>query len=94
MVGKPCCVIMPVIVDVGQQRKGIGTKLMKDGLAQVEKYRIPVFLQASPLGYGMYKKCGFRDLEALDLDFSDLGWGGGIIRVWAMIKDVEDGGVE
>jgi GNAT superfamily N-acetyltransferase len=49
-----------IAVDPKYQRCGIGTRLLQWGLEQAERERVPVALEASEKGFGLYKKMGFK----------------------------------
>ncbi|KMU76037.1 hypothetical protein CISG_05296 [Coccidioides immitis RMSCC 3703] len=67
------------------QGRGVGSALLKDGLAVADKYNIPVWLEASPRGYPVYKKFGFQDVEHFDLDLSKYG-GSTVSRTVGMLR--------
>lgn len=49
-----------------RQRLGAGAALLKHGLDLADSLGLPVRLEASPVGYGLYKKYGFEDIDVLD----------------------------
>lgn len=65
MKGKPYALLMYLCVDPDWQRKGAGGKLVRWGTAKADGLSIDSFLESSPFGYGLYKKCGFEDVEQL-----------------------------
>lgn len=36
------------------------------GVEQAQKEGVPAYTEASPAAVGLYKKCGFKELERLD----------------------------
>lgn len=55
------------------QGRGAGTALVKHGIAIAEEKKLPVWLEASPAGYPLYKKLGFKDVEHHDIDLRPYG---------------------
>lgn len=47
--------------------KGIGKKLLKRALEEVDKAGQDIYLEASPAATALYKSCGFEALEELHL---------------------------
>ncbi|KAE8145248.1 acyl-CoA N-acyltransferase [Aspergillus avenaceus] len=67
------------------QGKGIGSQLLKWGLAQADTLNARIYLEASVDGYLLYSKNGFEVREEFNLDFSLLG-GNNTGRYIAMIR--------
>lgn len=61
------------MVSRDHQRKGIGSALLEEGLALAEKLDLPVWLQASKSGRGLYVKHGFVVDEAWEVDLEPYG---------------------
>lgn len=58
--------------------------LTRWGVNEAAKLGVPVFLQPSEGGHGLYLKSGFRDVEEPTLDMSR--WGvNELLRTWAMV---------
>ncbi|PYH79483.1 acyl-CoA N-acyltransferase [Aspergillus uvarum CBS 121591] len=55
------------------QGQGVASALLRWGLAQADARNARVYLEATAEGYPIYRKYGWRDLEALELDFAALG---------------------
>lgn len=64
-------------VDAKFQRKGVGKKLLEWGAKQADKDGIATGLVASPVGSGLYKKLGYRDVKTITY---------GSIEDWGMIR--------
>lgn len=58
---------------------------MKDGLEEIDRAQLPVWLGATSEGHGLYLKMGFRDIESLQGDLSLCG-GEGIIPYIGMMR--------
>lgn len=57
---------------------GIGTKLLEDGLKEVDELGLQVVLGASPEGEGLYKRYGFTEYAAWIHRLSDYEGGKGM----------------
>lgn len=47
--------------------KGIGKKLLKRGLEEVDKAGQDIYLEATPAAVAMYRSCGFQELERIEM---------------------------
>lgn len=56
------------------QRKGVGKVLLQWGLEYSAKVSLPVYLEASPAGYGLYLQYGFRQIDVATIKAED--WDG------------------
>ena len=56
------------------QRLGAGTALIRWGTERADREGLPCWLEASPVGYATYVRCGFTDVAVLDLDITGR-WG-------------------
>lgn len=54
-------------VDPAHQRRGIGQQLVEWGLQQARQEQVPVGLEASLKGSGLYKRLGFRTVNRMEL---------------------------
>lgn len=52
-------------IDPTYQGKGIGKMLMQWGCEQSDRDGLPLYLEATPAGRGLYEKCGFESVEEL-----------------------------
>jgi hypothetical protein len=53
---------------------GAGSALLKWGVDLADSLGLPSRLEASPTGYGVYKKFGYEDLDVVDLNVTET-WG-------------------
>ncbi|KAA8911078.1 acyl-CoA N-acyltransferase [Sphaerosporella brunnea] len=68
-----------VAVSMAAQRRGVGTALMRVGMRAAEEDGVPLALEASDQGEGLYRKLGFRLRRRFNLYFE--GESGGVM-VW------------
>jgi GNAT superfamily N-acetyltransferase len=75
-----------VVIDPAYQRMGVGKRLMKVILERAEKENVPVGLEASMEGEGLYRSIGFdllgRFVEKSFLNFPAEYWGCGGVMMW------------
>ncbi|KAF2630210.1 acyl-CoA N-acyltransferase [Macroventuria anomochaeta] len=71
--------------DPEYQRRGAGSALMEWGKQKADELDLPIYLESSTKGYGFYQKHGFKDVEVLDIDFSD--YGGGVHKQPLMTRE-------
>ncbi|KAJ4393105.1 hypothetical protein N0V93_002312 [Gnomoniopsis smithogilvyi] len=72
--------------DPKHQGRGAATMLLRRCMENAAQRGLPIYLNASPLGHGMYLRHQFRDIETLVTDFSQ--WGAkNLHNVFAMIKE-------
>jgi hypothetical protein len=55
-------------------RLGAGSALLRRGFELADREGLNTWLEASPAGYSLYKKLGFKDLDVQDLPVSK-NWG-------------------
>ncbi len=67
------------------QGRGAGTILTTWGCKVADDHGVPTYLQSTPAGYQTYKKCGFEEAYATDLDFTSIGLDG-VYRTWLMVR--------
>ncbi len=73
-------------MDPAYQRRGAGAKLLEWGLERADQLGLPAYLESSKVGYRLYKRHGFEDVDEI---VTDLGkWGGpeGIYKHICMIR--------
>ena len=75
-------------VDPARQRMGIGAKMMEVGLALADELRLPVYLESTPAGKGLYDRFGFRVKRETVFDMAKYG-GEGEWTSWVMIRDAK-----
>lgn len=59
--------------DPAYQGNGAGSLLLKWGTDVAAEKSLPCFLLSTDSGHGLYRRRGFRDSEALELDGSTFG---------------------
>ena len=71
-----------LVVSPKCQRMGIGTKLLEEGLREVDDAGWQAVLGASPDGEGLYKKFGFQEFDFMERNLWEYegGEGCGIAR--------------
>ncbi|KAA8648889.1 hypothetical protein EYZ11_006053 [Aspergillus tanneri] len=55
------------------QRKGVATKLLQWGMDYADENDVRIYLEATPEGYPLYRKYGWRKVEDIVLDFEPFG---------------------
>lgn len=60
-------------VDPAYQRQGIGTKLLEEGLKDVDERGLQCVLGSSKEGKGVYKRFGFVEVETMVIDLEEYG---------------------
>ncbi|OJD32508.1 gnat family [Diplodia corticola] len=66
------------------QGKGVGAALVRWGIEQGERDGVPVYLEATPDGYFLYKKLGFEQVD--EIDVSELVPNCGSYKIVCMLK--------
>ncbi|PQE22350.1 hypothetical protein CJF32_00009343 [Rutstroemia sp. NJR-2017a WRK4] len=87
MEGKRCLVLQILAIHPSHQGKGIGTRLLQEGLRQADELGLPVWVEASEKGRPLYRKFGFNDFKTIEIDLAE--WGGeGIDKHVCMLREV------
>jgi hypothetical protein len=60
---------------------GAGSALLRWVSEHADRERLPCWLEASPLGYPLYRRVGFQDVEVLDLRLTER---------WGAIRSADD----
>ncbi|RHZ47215.1 hypothetical protein CDV55_101469 [Aspergillus turcosus] len=81
-----CTVLQVLVVHPMYQGRGIGTRLLMVGVEEARRLGLPAWLEASEAGYSVYRRCGFRDAERMELDFGKYGLTGKR-HVYCMLMD-------
>ena len=55
------------------QRKGIGRKMLEWGLKQADELGVECWIDASPAGLGLYKQCGWKEVNSFTIDLEPYG---------------------
>ncbi|GIK06678.1 hypothetical protein Aspvir_002328 [Aspergillus viridinutans] len=84
--GRAVAILQVLVVHPNYQGRGIGTQLLMVGVEEARRLRLPAWLEASPAGYIVYRRCGFRDAELMELDFDKYGLTG-MRHVYCMLMD-------
>lgn len=84
-----CIVLQVLVVHPMYQGRGIGTKLLMVGVEEARRLGLPAWLEASEAGYLVYRRCGFRNAERMELDFGKYGLTG-MRHVYCMLMDDVD----
>lgn len=71
--GKPFVYMALLTVVPEVQRKGVGSALLREGLKEVDRRGLPVFIEASPAGLGLYKKFGWEEMVESTVNLRDYG---------------------
>ncbi len=74
MGGKAYVLLGILAVLPSYQRCGVGSKLMDWGLPQADELKLPAYLEASPMGKGLYIKKGFQEVCEFELDAKKWGF--------------------
>ena len=77
-------VLSLLATDPTRRGLGAGSALVRWGLELANKQQLPVYLEATPKGYPVYRKLGFEDLDVQDLPIKEL---------WDAVDAGEDLGV-
>lgn len=72
--GRPYVLLNLLCVHQDFQRKGAGAMLVKWGMNCADELDLPIHLEASAAGFGLYKKLGFRQVEVAVVKAED--WDG------------------
>ncbi|MCJ1485500.1 hypothetical protein MMC06_005674 [Schaereria dolodes] len=87
--GKKHMFLKALAVAPASQRRGIGTALVQFGMKMADEGAAVCFLHATPIGHGLYRKLGWKDVGSLDFDLTE--WGGesrgyGMFQLFSMIR--------
>ncbi|KAL9597193.1 MAG: hypothetical protein Q9179_004345 [Wetmoreana sp. 5 TL-2023] len=62
-----------LIVDPAHQRKGLGSLLLREGLAAADHDNARCYIEASTKGLGLYKKLGWKECDEIIIDMRQYG---------------------
>jgi hypothetical protein len=65
MQGRPYCLLKNLCTHPVFQRKGAAIALVEWGVKKADELRIPVYLEASDVGYGLYAKLRFEKIDTV-----------------------------
>jgi ribosomal protein S18 acetylase RimI-like enzyme len=72
--------------DPAFQRKGAGKLLVEWGTKKADELGLPIYLEATQAGFGLYKRHGFEEIDVFDLDLDKYG-GTGVFRAPLMMRE-------
>lgn len=68
------------------QRRGLGSLLLREGLAVADQMGAKTFLESSPAGVSLYSKHGFKQIDDILMDMRPYG-GPGIVSEECMMRE-------
>ena len=71
--GEPFLYMGILTVVPGMQRRGVGSALLRKGLAEADRRGVQTFIEASPAGLGLYKKFGWEETIKTVVNLKDYG---------------------
>jgi len=80
-------VIHIIVIHPDYQRKGLGSKLLERGLADVDAAGARAYIEASRGGYPLYKRYGFKDVGKISMDLDTFGLDAGIEDMPFLIRE-------
>ena len=71
------------------ERKGAGAQLVRWAFPRADAAGLRCYVDASNLGYPLYRRCGFEDVGELMLDLEgyECGEGSGVQKWVAMVRE-------
>ncbi|KAL2021603.1 hypothetical protein VTK56DRAFT_6956 [Thermocarpiscus australiensis] len=72
--GEPALYLRIIACKPGRQRLGAGSALVKWGVGLADSLGLPCRLEATPVGYGLYRKFGYEDVDVVDIKVTET-WG-------------------
>ncbi|KAB5518085.1 N-acetyltransferase-like protein [Coniochaeta sp. 2T2.1] len=73
MKGDPGICLRTLVCTPKRGRLGAGSALLSWGNELADRERLPIWLEASPKGYGLYRRFGFEDVDMLETDLQRWG---------------------
>ena len=71
--------------DPAFQRRGAGKSRLEWGTTKADESGLPIYLESSHAGVGLYKRHGFEEIDSFELDLGKYG-GSGVYRSPLMIR--------
>jgi len=78
-------------IDPAYQRRGLGSMLIKEGLAHVDKSGTDCLLTASAAGEGLYIKHGWEVVDEIVIDLDKANIGHGIVKPKVLLRRARTG---
>ncbi|KAH8599123.1 hypothetical protein B0O99DRAFT_613068 [Bisporella sp. PMI_857] len=83
MKGGKYLVLQALFTDPKCQGRGVGSKLVQQGVERADAGKLPCWIHASPAGYGVYTLAGFQEVGKFDMDLDEYAPGRrGVNRGW------------
>ncbi|KAI4152622.1 MAG: hypothetical protein L6R39_001757 [Caloplaca ligustica] len=82
-----------LIVAPGYQRRGLGSMLIREGLAHADRDNARAYVEASAKGLGLYKKFGWKPVGEITMDMTSHG-GKGVEVEELLIREPNAGPVQ
>lgn len=81
-----------LVVSPTHQRQGLGSILVREGLAAADHDKARTYIEASPAGLELYKRFGWKEVEQIQIDMKPYG-GTGLAAEVCLIRE-PGGGVD
>ncbi|KAL8813998.1 MAG: hypothetical protein Q9223_006745 [Gallowayella weberi] len=75
-----------LVVTPSYQRKGLGTMLVREGLTAADRDNARAYIEASPMGLGLYTKFGWKEVDDIIIDMRPHG-GTGMASEKCLIRE-------
>ena len=74
LVTDPLSLVLHILaVSPAHQRKGVGAMLIAEGLADADRDHTRTYIEASPAGYELYLRHGWKEVDAIVIDVAKFG---------------------
>ena len=74
MAGVPHVFLSIIATEPGQGRRGAGKMLMQWGVERADEAGVEAFLEASPMGVGLYRGFGFEEVGGFEVKIGEGEW--------------------
>ena len=72
--GRPYVLLSILVVSPEHQRRGLGARMLQDGLKIADEMGVEAYLESSPKGKGLYAKHGFEEKGYMKFDAREYGF--------------------